>query len=95
MHFSILWWEDRHKKAKRLSQEHSAKEHKQGAEADRITHTNKFSDNRDPAILPCDMNCKYENYSLNQQSGNNTVFLDDLVITKGQNSYQAALVEII
>lgn len=54
-----------------------------------------FSDDKDPAIVPRNINCKYENYLLIQQSGNKTVFLDDLVITKGQNTYQPVLDEII
>lgn len=62
---------------------------------DTIIDTKTYSDDKDPAIVPRNINCKYENYLLIQQSGNKTVFLDDLVITKGQNTYQPVLDEII
>lgn len=68
---------------------------RKGADVDTITDTKKCSDDKDPAIVPCNMNCKYENYSLIQQSGNKTVFLDNLVTTKGQNTYQSVWDKII
>lgn len=76
--FSFSEKETDTKKTKWLSQEHSAeKERRQGADADTVMDTNKLYDNRGPAIMPYTMNCKYGNDSLNQQSRNKTIFLDD------------------